>query len=447
MNIKEHIRALKAERGDISYAFLAERTETTPDSPYRIKPADKINPEETLVLVFAGSGGQGDNIRGYNGYLKKTDEFIKNHSELKDKPVRVCVAVCNFGKYHNDKNARHYENWRLSDYKYYEKCTAKLEGIHRQEILDPQYIKDIFDIAILPRISSDNGKSRLNQAQAVCNIRKLNLVTHCHGAYIAMKLERLMNIKMKELGYSPAEQRQIKKNLLSVNYAPNCMSSLGTDTTFVAVESAMDGHNELKTYPKEYLHMVHKDFGVCCISEYNIKTLMCAQVDKAGIEGNPPYQWIVRKIDEDDGFFAEGANASFLQKVDEKVDIFAEIAKARREAELNDYKEPEDDNRLDEHSFIGFVPKAEMSRGAMQMQQFANNLLKNAVKNSLAQTKEKYIPLPPIHNLCADTFKEKCKFAKAAITGFRLLAQMKTCSLKKIDAHGYARRNSYVTLD
>ncbi len=428
MNIKEQIRALKAERGDISYAFLAERTETTPDSPYRIKPAAPIKPQETMVLVLAGSGGQGDNIRGYNGYLKKTDEFIKNHSELKNKPVRVCVAVCNFGKYHDDNYARHCENWRIVNQSHYAKCINNLAGIKRQEILEPQYIQDIFNAVILPRISSDDGKSRLNQAEAVCNIRKLNLVTHCHGAYVAMQLEKIMNRKMQELGYSPAEQKQIKKNLVSVNYAPNCMSSLSTDTYFVAVESAMDGHNELKTYFKEYLHMAHKDFGVCCFSEYNTKALMCAQINKAGIEGNPPPQWIVRKINEDGDFLAE-------------------IAKARQEAIANDLKEPEEDNRVDEHSFIGFIPKVEMSKGAKKMQQFANNLLKNAIKNSLAQTDEKYIPLSPIQNLCADTFIQKCEFAKAAITGFRLAKQMKTCKQEEIDAHGYARRSSYIRLD
>lgn len=428
MNIKDTIRALKAERGDISYAFLAERTETTPDSPYRIKPADKIKPEETMVLFLGGSGGAGDNIRGYNAYLKKTDEFIKKHSELKGKPVRVCVAVCNFGRYHNDKIAKYYENWRLINHKHYEKCISNLEGIRRQEMLEPQYIQDIFDVAILPRISSNNGQTRLNQAKAVCNIRKLNLVTHCHGAYVAMQLEKLLNGKMTELGYSRSEQLQLKKNLFSINYAPNCMSSLGTNTAFVSIESAMDGHNELKTYFQEYLHMTHKDFGVCCIPLYNTKALICAQIDKAGIEGNPPRQWVCKKINEDGDFFAE-------------------IAKAHKEAVANDFKEPEEDNRVDEHSFLGFSPKEEMSKCGKKMQHFANNLLKNAIKNSLAQTEEKYIPLPPIQDLCADTFIEKCHFAKAVITGFKLSAQMKICDSKKIDAHGYARRSHYITLD
>lgn len=106
MNIKEITAAFKARRRGISFAFLAERTETSADSPYRIKPAGTIRPDETLVCVIGGSGGKGDHIREYNGYLKQTDTFIKNVPELKGKPVRVCVAVCNFGDFHHDRLAR-----------------------------------------------------------------------------------------------------------------------------------------------------------------------------------------------------------------------------------------------------------------------------------------------------------------------------------------------------
>lgn len=83
MNIKEITAAFKAKRRGISFAFLAERTETSADSPYRIKPAETVRPDETLVCVIGGSGGKGDHIRAYNGYLKQTDTFVKNVPELK----------------------------------------------------------------------------------------------------------------------------------------------------------------------------------------------------------------------------------------------------------------------------------------------------------------------------------------------------------------------------
>ena len=69
MNIKEITAAFKAERRGISFAFLAERTETSADSPYRIKPAETVRPDETLVCVIGGSGGKGDHIRSQRRFL------------------------------------------------------------------------------------------------------------------------------------------------------------------------------------------------------------------------------------------------------------------------------------------------------------------------------------------------------------------------------------------
>lgn len=91
MNIKEITAAFKAERRGISFAFLAERTETSADSPYRIKPAETVRPDETLVCVIGGSGGKGDHIREYNGYLKQTDTFVKKRSGTERKTgSRLC---------------------------------------------------------------------------------------------------------------------------------------------------------------------------------------------------------------------------------------------------------------------------------------------------------------------------------------------------------------------
>lgn len=43
---------------------------------------------------------------GYNSMLKKADRFIKSIPEAAAENVRVCVAVCDFGRYHWDKKAR-----------------------------------------------------------------------------------------------------------------------------------------------------------------------------------------------------------------------------------------------------------------------------------------------------------------------------------------------------
>lgn len=56
-----------------------------------INTAENVSPEETMVLILGGAGGRGVHLRGYNGYLKKTDDFIKTHPELFGEE---CQSLC-----------------------------------------------------------------------------------------------------------------------------------------------------------------------------------------------------------------------------------------------------------------------------------------------------------------------------------------------------------------
>ena len=51
-------------------------------------------------------------------------------------------------------------------------------------------------------------------------IRNLTVFAHCHGAYVFLKLEEMMQDKMKELGYTADERNIIQKQLFCVAYAP-----------------------------------------------------------------------------------------------------------------------------------------------------------------------------------------------------------------------------------
>lgn len=159
--------------------MLTERVGKSAVAPYGINVAEIVSPEETLVLVLGGAGGRGVHLRGYNGYLKKTDDFIKTVPELSGKNVRVCVAVwLSSGAFHKERLAReklYHEYWQEQ---YSLDMMAKEQ---KEEILSPCYIKDIFEQAFLPRISRNGGKERLPAEQAARNIRRLNIVTHCHG--------------------------------------------------------------------------------------------------------------------------------------------------------------------------------------------------------------------------------------------------------------------------
>ena len=161
MKITNHIEDCRKQRNGLSFAFLAERCPTSGDAPHRIRPAFPILPEENCVLVLPGTGGRKINLRDYNGMLKQTDNFVKNNIDSASSPVRVCVAICDFGKQHLDKIARksaYFEAWYPQ---YVESLKHDIPQACLQETFNPLYIKDIFETAILPRITSQDGNGRL----------------------------------------------------------------------------------------------------------------------------------------------------------------------------------------------------------------------------------------------------------------------------------------------
>ena len=73
-------------------------------------------------------------------------------------------------------------------------------------------------------------------------------------------------------------------------------------------------------------------------------TEICAQADKSGIEGNPPPVYVARPIEE----------------------IMQEAIKARRKEVENEVNEPEEEKYVSEHSFMWFILKVNMSKGALR---------------------------------------------------------------------------------
>ena len=404
--IEKYIAQCEEIRKGSSFAFLAERCETSEDAPHRMRVANPLQPDEVCVLVLPASNGRKFNLKGHNGMLKRVDEFVKNNPKLSSNNIRVCMAVSHFGKYHDDKIARDGLWHELTAPQYFERFKSSISPECREEILNPQYINDIFEAAILPRISKNDGNERLEQQQVLRNIRKLNIVSRCHSGYVVMKLEQLMNKKMSELGYSTTEQEQIKSQLMVLCYNPDCPKSL-SKLYMVSIESAQDRHNKYNNYMREWLLMAPKDFGVCYMTKKWGRALMCSQIDKYGVEGNPPRQ---KKLMSADDWF-RNVNAS------------------------------NDTDEIGEHDWIAFKPTSNMSKGALKLQKFANNILTNSILNSLSQENGKFEPLPKIQNLVSGNNRDKCDFAKAAIVGYRLEQQFLFSDKTKVDQYANMRRS------
>ena len=417
MNIKEYINHMKGVRGDRSFAFLAERCETSEKNPFRIRPAEPIKADEVLVCVLCGANrNEGDYIREYNGYLKKVDEFVKNSPKLKGYNIRVCVAVCNFGKYHNTDRARYLQHLKQYDYKKYKKMISELPPEIKEEILNPCYIQDIFNATMLPRISE-------NKSETMRNIRRLNFVTHCHGAYEVVEMEDKMSEKLAILGYTDSDKEQIFAQQMSLNFNPEGAKN-HAKSRFFNIQSAADSHNQQTTLLEEYLLMNPSDFGIAYIKHKNIKTLMCAQVDKRGVEGNPPPVYVVRSVE----------------------DLFRDTMEVMSDKNNDETKEPEEEDYVSEHSFMGFSPKSNMSRGAKKIQKIAGNILENSLLNSVRQNNDEFVPLPSFLTLAAGDRTERFEIAKAYIKGWKMIAKTMAEDPSKLAAYKAYRQKHTIEL-
>ena len=133
--------------------------------------------------------------------LKQTDNFVKNNIDSASSPVRVCVAICDFGKQHLDKIARksaYFEAWYPQ---YVESLKHDIPQACLQETFNPLYIKDIFETAILPRITSQDGNGRLPLNQAQQNIWHIILIvpsTYQNSVLFLLNLRKtnITNIKL-----------------------------------------------------------------------------------------------------------------------------------------------------------------------------------------------------------------------------------------------------------
>ncbi len=152
--------------------------------------------------------------------------------------------------------------------------------------------------------------------------------------------------------------------------------------------------------------------------------LMCTKIDKSGIEGNPKKIIVARRIDEDDVFFStpkSNAEPAPDNKTKEKV--------------------------LGEHEFLGFEKAANMSKGAQELQLFANNILKNAVLNSLCQNDASAKALPTVKTLACDTSKQYAAFSRAYLKGWQLHTRCVFTNQQKLKSFIWHHQTCRIELD
>ncbi len=223
---------------------IGQRVEKDEDNPMGWKNIDEIQPTETCVLFLGGDGTISD--KRANGYLKSLEQLFQREQMNED--IALYSVVYDFGGW-DDRDIVFNANNARTHLMQTHKRNVKIKSPLNDDTMNPRYIKKIFDTAFLPRISDKDGK-RISTEEAMLNIRKLNIVAHCHGAYTFLKLEDMMVAKMEELGYTKQEQQQIQKQLLCVAQAPYCPLGV-SKSTLISFCSAQDDevshHNNFQT--------------------------------------------------------------------------------------------------------------------------------------------------------------------------------------------------------
>ena len=340
---------------------IGKRTDKTEDNPYGYVKVDSIPKDEVCVLYIGGDGTTTD--KAANGYAK----IIKN--EILDEisaEVPVYSITYNF-EGHNKSIARQIANIKhrtevLRSNADIEKTLSKATD----EEYNPQYVNELFEKVILPRITLLNGKGKLSVDEACKRIRKLNIVAHCHGAYTTLKLEEKMQAVMKELGYSEQDRKKIQSQMLVIAQAPACPLGV-SKSQFVSFRSVYDKGIPLKAnFFDTYLNSKKQEEKRRFYAE--------KKQNKDGIENN---EWFDLKP----CFFAKKQGNLFLIK--------------------QKYKWNDDDGPFlindEEHNDVSYSASEQTLDGKL-MAYYAKTILQNGIKNSLKQGDE-FVPLPPIEDL------------------------------------------------
>ena len=261
----------------------------------------------------------------------------------------------------------------------------------------PEYINTLFEKIILPRILDDKGV-RLDTDSAARNIRRINILTHCHGAHIAQIMAELAENKMHELGYTPTEVNKILSQLLVVAFAPACTleKSKYRFCAFMSLSDSMldRARNWVDIYVWKSMHDERTRFNKIM----------------------PNWEW------------------NFPPIVVEHNNVSTFIVKRRFEYD-NEVDGP-NNTTIGEHNNLHYYPRGATADGKTLVS-LARNIVLSGIKNSHAQDDD-FSPLPPTADLVTDGRHDAALtniFREMTENGKKFMADVyrfATASLRKI---------------
>lgn len=383
----------------MSFVSIGLRTKKTEDNPHGYVNVGNIPNDEVCVLYLGGDGTKDD--KAANGYAKIIENEILDTIET---DVPVYSVAYNFAENKQSVSRRlefikHRTEVLLSD----DSLNKTIKQAFEEEY-NPQYIDELFEKTILPRISIHKEKGKLTADEACKRIRKLNIVAHCHGGYVAHKLEEKMQQSMLELGYNKEESKLIQSQLLIIAHAPACPLGM-SKSQFISFKSIYDGQiPQANNWFNEYVESRKLEER----KRFNAE-------DTKNAEEINKYRW----FDLEPCYFPNKQGNLFLIK------------------QKYDWHKDEGPFMInpDEHNNLHYNDSNQTNHGRM-MAHFAQTILRNGIKNSLEQ-KETFIPLPPIDKLILSDNpqmhdKETKAFSKMSENGKNFRTEVCNYALNRI---------------
>lgn len=232
----------------LSSVKIIKRVPKTEDNPFGCIIVDKIPVDKPSVIAFGGELALSE--RAANSYAKQIQTLLYEY-DIHD--IDVYSVVYNFGS-RNAKLERA-EQFRIAGRRLlkedvnpivkYEQDTT-LNKMRKNEPI-PNYVKQLFDILLLPRISNSDNQP-LNKDEAIFRMRKNFYYGHCQGASTIWQMANYMHDKMLELGYSPDNIKEIQHELFVVQHspvAPLTKQKFNTLSFASAEDTMMQYHNNM----------------------------------------------------------------------------------------------------------------------------------------------------------------------------------------------------------
>ena len=225
-----------------THGKIMQRVAKTPLNIYGTTPAETIPINKPSIIAFGGERTY--STKEANHYASVLEALVRFY---KIKDIDIYSAYYEF---ENDSWDRKPEREKA----FISARSKILNKIHDSPVLDTQYINDLYNIVIHPRIVDANG-NRFSDDVAVQNVRNAIFYTHCHGATTVRTFQNIMARDMREHEYDPHAIREIMRNVLVIQHAPVApleRSKFNTISFMSANDTQMNFYNKFSEYVSDH---------------------------------------------------------------------------------------------------------------------------------------------------------------------------------------------------